>query len=52
MEVMAFLKEDFERLQDMRLTLHNKERHMTFDEQRDFAERLRLVLERAQPLDV
>jgi len=52
MQVMAFEVEVFQRLQNMRLRLHNKERSMTFDEQRDFAEQLRLLLEQASPVQI
>lgn len=39
--------DDFAALSAMRERLHNKQDRMTFDEQRDFAERMRLLLERA-----
>jgi hypothetical protein len=51
MEVIAFIPEDFKQLQDIRLRLHNAMRAITFDEQRDLAETLRLLLERAEPIE-
>jgi len=42
----GFDPDDYDALCKMRETLHNKTRAMTFDEQRDFAERMRLLLER------
>jgi hypothetical protein len=51
-EVMAMEVEDFEQLRKMRLKLHNAQRSMTFDEQRDFAERMRLLLERAELIEL
>lgn len=45
MKVMAMEVEVFERLSKMRVKLHNAERSMSFDEQRDFAEQMRLLLE-------
>jgi hypothetical protein len=50
--VVGFLPEAFKRLVDLQRAIHAKERAMTFDEQRDFAERLRLALENNQPVVV
>jgi hypothetical protein len=52
MKAIAFDPEDFELLSQLRQKLHNAQRSMTFDEQRDYAERFRLLLERAVEIDV
>jgi hypothetical protein len=44
---VAFDADDFHQLSELQRTLINKERAMTFDEQRDFAESLRVLLDRA-----
>lgn len=46
MDIVAFEVVDFDQIHEMRVWLHNKQQSMTFDEQRDFAERLSLLLER------
>lgn len=52
MKVMAMEVEIFERLSKMRVKLHNAERSMSFDEQRDFAEQMRLLLEHCVCIDL
>jgi hypothetical protein len=52
MNVMAFDPHDFNLLSKLRENLHNAQKSMTFDEQRDFAERLRLLLERSQEVEL
>lgn len=49
-EFVAFDADIFRQILDMQWRLHNRGNAMTFDEQRDFAERLRLLLEEGVPL--
>ena len=50
-DYVAFDAVVFQLVCDMQRRLHNRPNAMTFDEQRDFAERLRLLLEQGVPLD-
>lgn len=51
-KVIAFDLDDFELISQHRRYLHNKQQSMSFDEQRDYAERFRLLLERGVELEL
>jgi hypothetical protein len=52
MNIKVFDSDDFDSLRAHQQWLINKERSMTFDEQRDFAQRLGLLLDRAVQMEV
>jgi Leu/Phe-tRNA-protein transferase len=49
--IAIFSAQDYHALCDMQRKLHNREWSMSFDEQRDFAESMRILLARAEPVD-
>jgi hypothetical protein len=49
--IAIFDTQTYHALCDMQRKLHNREWSMTFDEQRDFAESMRILLARAEPVD-
>jgi hypothetical protein len=49
--IAIFSAQDYHALCDMQRKLHNREWSMSFDEQRDFAESMRILLARAVPVE-